>query len=210
MRGALANGKKEFRCRSDRPAVVFPPTRVEGIILKTLFLFLGLAGAAGSMHASSVLYNFNFTGGTVAPTGSFDYDPLATTNPFSSFVVTVNGLSFDFEGPANGVTNTGCGGATGPQSLFNALIGDTGSGCGSQQWQAFLAPLPGGSGFTLLSGTSFNLFQQTPDGPSSVISTSGAFTATAAAVAAPEPGTLGLFFAGAGVLLSWKRIRRSR
>jgi hypothetical protein len=175
--------------------------------LKTFFLFLGLAGAAGSALASPVLYNFNFTGGTVSPTGSFDYDPLATTNAFSAFVVTVDGLTFDFTGPANGVTATGCGGATGPQSVFNALIGDTGTTCGVQEWQAFLAPLPEGSGFLLLNSTNTDLFQQTPDGPSGGIATSGTFTATAAA---PEPGTLALFFAGAGALLSWKRIRRIR
>ena len=174
------------------------------VTLKTFLLFLGLAGAAGSMHASPILYNFTFTGGTITPTGSFDYDPLASTDPFFSFVITADGFQFDFTSPANGVTATGCGGATGPQSVFNALIGDTGTGCGIQEWQALLDPHA--SLFLLLNETDFNLGSTILTGPSDV-ETSGSFTATAAA---PEPGTLALFFTGAGALLSWKRIRRSR
>jgi hypothetical protein len=84
--------------------------------VKTFILFLGLAGAAGSMRASPILYNFNFTGGSPNATGSFDYDPLATTNPFSSFVVTGDGFAFDFTSTANGQTATGCGGTTGPRA----------------------------------------------------------------------------------------------
>jgi hypothetical protein len=173
--------------------------------LKTFLLFLGLAGAPGSMHASPILYNFNFTGGTPNATGSFDYDSALTINPFSAFVVTEDGFAFDFTSLANGVTATGCGGTTGPQSVFNALIGDTGTGCGIQQWFAQLTP--GFSEFRLLNVTDFNLIQDINAGPSSVIDTGVSFTATAAA---PEPGTLALFFAGAGALLSWKRIRRGR
>jgi hypothetical protein len=157
------------------------------------------------MHASPILYNFNFTGGTITPTGSFDYDPLATTNPFSAFVVTADGFAFDFTSPANGVTATGCGGSTGPQSFFNAVIGDTGPGCGVQAWVADLASPE--SVFSLLNSTNYNLFQDTLSGPNSDIFTGGTFTATAAA---PEPATWALFLAGAGVLLSRKRIRRSR
>jgi hypothetical protein len=104
--------------------------------LKTFILFLGLAGAAASLSASPVLYNFNFTGGSPNATGSFDYDPLASSNPFSNFVVAVGGDSFDFTSLANGETGIGCGGSTGPQSLFNALIGANFLGCGVQTWYA--------------------------------------------------------------------------
>jgi hypothetical protein len=173
--------------------------------LKTFILFLGLAGVAGAMHASPILYNFTFTGGTLTPTGSFDYDPLASTSPFSSFVITADGFQFNFTSPANGVTATGCGGSTGPQSVFNALIGDTGTGCGVQVWVADISSP--NSLFSLLNATSYNLTQVTSSAPSSDIFTSGTFTATAAA---PEPGTWALFLAGAGTLFSWKRIRRSR
>jgi hypothetical protein len=173
--------------------------------LKTFFL--GLAVAAASLHASPVLYNFNFTGGTPNATGSFDYDPSpsASSNPFSSFVVIADGFTFNFTSDANGQTSTGCGGSTGPQSVFNALIGDTGTGCGVQAWVADLASPT--SVFTLLNSTSYNLHQDTSSGPNSDIFTGGTFTATAAA---PEPGTWALFLAGAGTLFSWKRIRRSR
>jgi hypothetical protein len=177
-------------------------------ILKTFILFLGLAGAAGSVHAGPILYTFNFTGGTITPTGSFDYDPSAITNPFSSFVILADGSTFDFTSLANGVTTTGCGGSTGPQSFFDAVIGETGAGCGSQQWLAALGPATsGGSLFILLNGTNFNLSNIISTGPSSGFETFGTFTATAAA---PEPGTWALFLAGAGTLLSWKRIRRGR
>jgi len=175
--------------------------------LKTFFLFLGLAGAVASLSASPILYDFTFTGGSITPTGSFDYDPLATTNPFSSFVVISDGFTFDFTSLANGQTSTGCGGSTGPQGMFNALIGDTGAGCGLQQWSTILEPLPNGSRFTLLNLSDFDLALQISAGPSSNLNTFGTFTASAAA---PEPGTFALIFAGAGALLSWKRIRRIR
>jgi len=172
--------------------------------LKTFILFLGLAGAAGSMLASPVLYNFNFTGGTPNATGSFDYDSSAISNPFSVFTVAFSGATFDFTSVANGETGIGCGGATGPQSLFNALVGDTFSGCGIQTWVA--EPFGGPEGFSLLDDTNTNLTTLNNSG-STQVQTRGTFTATAAA---PEPATWALFFAGAGALLSWKRIRRSR
>src|SRR5271165_5229736 len=96
--------------------------RYEEEYLKTFFLFPGLAGAAGSMHASPVLYNFNFTSGTPNATGSFEYDASAGSNPFSAFVVAISGDTFDLTSTANGETGIGCGGTTGPQSLFNALV----------------------------------------------------------------------------------------
>lgn len=64
----------------------------EDVILKTLFMFLGLAGAAGSMRAGPILYNFNFSGGTPNATGSFDYD--TSTNLFSNVIVNWNGEQF--------------------------------------------------------------------------------------------------------------------
>lgn len=175
--------------------------------MRTFILFLGLAGAAASLSASPILYNFTFTGGSITPTGSFDYDPLASSNPFSAFVVTADGFMFDLTSLANGVTATGCGGSTGPQSVFNALVGDTGSDCGDQQWLTMLVPEPVGSLFKLLNSTDLNLQQMISTGPSSGFETFGTFTATAAA---PEPGTWALFLTGAAALLSWKRVRRSR
>jgi hypothetical protein len=173
-----------------------------GITLKTFFLFLGLAGVAGSMHASPILYNFNFTGGTPNATGSFDYDPLATTNPFASFVVAISGDTFDFTSLANGETGIGCGGTTGPQSLFNGLTG-IGSGCGAgvQQWSAILAG-PDGEGFNLLNSTFTNLTLINFAVPNQV-HTFGTFTTSAV----PEPGTTSMFLAGAGALWAWKRRR---
>lgn len=165
-------------------------------------LLMALVGAAATMHAAPILYTFDFTGGSPNATGSFDYDAALTVDPFSSFVVMLDGDTFDFTSTANGETGIGCGGSTGPQSVFNALIGDTTSGCGEQVWVAADESATD-ERLLLLDGTNTNLLLDDTSATAIPV-TNGTFTVPAAV---PEPGTLPLFLAGAGALLSWKRRR---
>src|ERR1035437_1731540 len=93
-----------------------------------------LVGAAGLMHASPILYTITFSGGSTSPIGSFDFDPTASTNPFSAFDVTIGTVTYDFTINANFPSNpNACGGTSGPQSIFNYLT-STGAGCGVRSW----------------------------------------------------------------------------
>ncbi len=53
----------------------------------------GLLLAATSLHAAPAHYTITFTGGSVTPSGYFDYDPAAQV--FVDFIVLAGGATFD-------------------------------------------------------------------------------------------------------------------
>ena len=173
--------------------------------MKTFILFLGLAGAAGSMRASPILYNFNFTGGTPNATGSFDYD--SSTNMFSNVVVIWNGAQFpsSFTAVFNQAGPNFCDGVATPAAVFQIL---TQGVCGGAQWNASNMSVgpPFESyefDFTFNGNSGWN---DNAGGASSApfLNTSGTVSASAAA---PEPGSLALCVAG-GAVLAWRRRQR--
>jgi hypothetical protein len=156
--------------------------------LKTFILFLGLAGAAASLSASPVLYNFNFTGGSPNATGSFDYD--SSTNMFSNVIVTWSGVQFpsSFTTVFNGGSPPICGGIGGPSAVFEIL---TQGVCGGGQWNAsnFTLPGPGSQEvynffFTFDGNNGWNELGVPVTSSAPLLNTSGTVSASAAA---PEP-----------------------
>jgi len=174
--------------------------------VKTFILFLGLAGAAASLSASPVLYNFNFSGGTPNATGSFDFD--SSTDTFSNVIVIWNGGQFpssNFTTSFNQSSPNFCGSVASPLAFFQILTQGT---CGGAQWSAFNSPGLGGDeqydlAFTFNGNSGVGVFTSlTSSAP--IISTSGTVSASAAV---PEPGSLALGLAG-GALLAWKLRQR--
>src|ERR1700722_15588680 len=100
--------------------------------MKTFLLLFGLAGAAGSMYATPILYTFNFTGGSPNASGSFDYD--SSTNLFSNVMLTWDGV----QQPSSWTTvfNQSGGnfcGVSAPAAFFQGLTQDA---CGGVTWNA--------------------------------------------------------------------------
>ncbi len=176
-------------------------------------LLLGLLGAAGMMRASPIPYTITFSGAVVYPqldlpyynpTGSFDYDPAAITNPFSSFLVILANATFDLTSSANAYSGTGCGGTTGAQSVFNYLT-SPGAACGDHTWDHVFNTF---SAVQMKISPCCNIEYAYPTAILNVFEV-GTYTVSAAAPAtAPEPGTSTLLFAGVGALWSWNRWRR--
>ncbi len=176
-----------------------------------LSFLMGLMVAAGTVSAGPVLYNINFTTASgIAPTsGSFLYDDAAA-NPFASFLVVWDGLTFDLTAGANNpaVTN-GCdpatpGTATG-QDSFAALF-TVGTPCsGPLEWLAIRDFA--NSGFTFndrlqnVSDPALTVLGQ-GSGSSQIAFANGSFSAVAAV---PEPSQAWLMFGGGVLLAVWRR-----
>ncbi len=166
-----------------------------------------MAGAAISLSASPVLYNFNFSGGTPNASGSFDYD--SSTNMFSNVIVTWNGEQFpsSFTSVFNQSAPNFCAGVAIPLAVFQILTQDA---CGGGTWSASNTSLTGSRenfnfDFTFNGNGGWNEDDVTVFSSSApLLSTSGTVSASAAA---PEPGSLALIAAG-GALLIWKRRQR--
>ena len=177
----------------------------------SLSLLMGLVGAAATASAGPILYNINFTTASgIAPTsGSFLYDDAAA-NPFASFLVVWNGMSFDLTASANHPTVTnGCdpatpGTATG-QDSFAALF-TVGTPCsGPLEWRA-IRDIPN-SVFIFsdnLQNVSDPALTVSGQGPanSQIATANGSFSAVAAV---PEPSQAWLMFGGGVLLAVWRR-----
>jgi hypothetical protein len=87
-------------------------------------LLLGLI--CGTAFAGPITYDFNFavTGGFAPTSGSFTYDASAASNPFSSFEVVWDGVTFDFTASANsgGLAQGSACGTASTANVFLELI----------------------------------------------------------------------------------------
>jgi hypothetical protein len=176
------------------------------------FAVVAIYSGSSVASAAAIQYNITFTntGGFVNPAGSFIYDSSLAVNPFSSFVTSDRGLTFDLTLEANlymGNSNVGaCKSATSPAGLFNAF---TTAGC-QNQWQVNPAlPSTTAFSFRVCATTSF-----CDDGTSAVVVSGtlplnfGLFTAQASSI--PEPGTACLAGLGALAWLATNRVRTQR
>ena len=176
--------------------------------MKTFFLFLGLAGAAGSMHASPI--TFVATGALVdgatlsgfvvidTATGVVQSANLSVSSPISISGLTLE-AGFTSQGTADYTIEANLGGN--PAELIilqipvTTLVGYTG-------------------GNICLSGCVGNVGSGDASFAESTSNRSSAFS-SGSLTAAPEPGSLALCLAG-GALLAWKRrliknlVRRDR
>ncbi len=170
-------------------------------------LFLCLVGAAGSMHAAPILYTFNFTGGTVNPTGSFEFD--ASINQFENVTITWEGVEFSpLAANFNAQTATVfCAGQVGELGEFDIL---TQGACGGGTWSGDNV----NGNYTrlgvILAGPFVVLDFISNGNPFPSLSTSGTVSASAAADT-PEPGAMTLVAAGlSGLCFVHRRISRGR
>ena len=178
----------------------------------SLSILLGLVGAAATASAGPILYNINFTTASgIAPTsGSFLYDDAAA-NPFASFLVVWNGITFDLTAAANDpILSNGCdpatpGTATGHDS-FAALF-TVGTPCtGPREWRAVkAAPTVVGFYDNVQNGSdpALSVTGVAPAIPGSqVFFANGGFSALAAV---PEPSQAWPMLGGGVLLAVWRR-----
>jgi hypothetical protein len=162
-----------------------PPKKQGGRGKFALSLFIGLVSLAAQATAAPVFYSITFAGESPLPTsGSFSYD--ATTQQFSSFLISWTGSTFDLTTSANFPFNFGgCDTPAADSADFFAAL--TGAACGSREW----------SGVRSNSQLVFALgvFPNPPSGNSFAVP-SGTFSVTSSV---PEPSSLAMLLTGAGL-----------
>jgi hypothetical protein len=182
---------------------------------KILMLSCLLTVASAALQASPVTYSLTFTGGPPLPSGSFNYDASLAVNPFSSFLVTDAGTSFDLTNAANSFTGNSlvgvCKSSQSAAGLFNAL---TTPGCESGWIYLNLGP----SGQRFQISVCSAAFSCDDGGASALVpgnngqpggNSFGGISATPAS-ATPEPGTLWLSGTGIAALMARAWARRKR
>lgn len=177
-------------------------------------LLVSLLGAAMTVAAAPVPYTFDFTGDVPRPVASFQYDSTAVDNPFSAYIVTFGGDSFDLTDLANSASVLCPGATSGAHSLFNSYMGDTPPGCVfGRDWVAFQVPIDPATHFTRIRigiGSNEVVTNAVFPGPGQFIpDRSGQFTVTEANVSVPEPATILLVVCGGGALWAGNRRRRN-
>ena len=162
------------------------------IVLTILFVAVCVPAARADSYIDGTI-SFTVTAGNVAapPTGTFIYD--ATTQSFTSFGVTWDGIAIDLSGSANaGLYFNGCGGGLG--NFIQDLL-DQGCSYPFFPWTAIVEP--GETIFSMNSPIGPAIFGFGLQGPSLGDTAGGTY---AGSVSAPAPGSIALTLSGMGLL----------